>query len=99
MARAKVGRRLVAAAVLGSGFGHAAADLDRTHVFNPGWLPHARFHAASAVATEAGWSAEDEPGQVPRVAGVPVNLLVAGVRSGLAAFGYLLTRIGDPASR
>lgn len=133
---ASVGRLLVTAAVLGSGIGHAAADLNRTHVFNPRWKPHARFHNASAVATEAGWSIvslwllrrrgtrderelalkiaalypilsyvpffiaaavpgsepEDRPGQVPRVAGVPVNLLVAGVMSGLSALGYLLTR-------
>jgi hypothetical protein len=143
MARATVGRALVTAAVLGSGIGHAAADLNRTHVFNPRWMPHARFHTASAVATDVGWAgvslwllrrpgthgerelalkiaalcpilsyapffiaealpgseAEDEPGEVPRVAGVPVNLLVAGVMSGLSALGYLLTRAGDRTSR
>jgi hypothetical protein len=53
---ARAGRLLVTAAVLGSGLGHAAADLNRTHVFNPRWMPHARFHTASAVATELGWS-------------------------------------------
>lgn len=53
---ARVGRLFVTAAVLGSGIGHALADLNRTHVFNPRWMPHARFHAASAVATDVGWS-------------------------------------------
>ncbi|MCO5971272.1 DUF6640 family protein [Actinoallomurus soli] len=133
---ARVGRSLVTAAVLGSGISNALADLNRTHVFNPCWPPHARFHAASAVTTNAGWSltslwllwrrgtpgerrlalkvaalhpilaygpffiaealpgseAEDRPGQIPRVAGVPVNLFVAGVASGLSALGYLLAR-------
>ena len=53
---ARVGRLLVAAAVLGSGIDRAWADLNRSHVFNPRWTPHARFHAASAVATDVGWS-------------------------------------------
>jgi hypothetical protein len=143
MTRARIGRLLVTTAVVGSGIGHAAADLNRTHVFNPRWMPHARFHAASAVVTDVGWSAvslwllrrpgsgdaqelalkvaalspilsyapfflaealpgseaEDEPGAVPRVAGVPVNLLVAGVLSGLSALGYLLTRTDEGPSR
>jgi hypothetical protein len=133
---ARVGRLLVTAAILGTGPGHAWADLNRTHVFNPRWTPHARFHDASAVVTELGWSiaslwllwrrgtrdqrelalkiaalhpvlsyapffiaeavpgaeAEDEPGEIPRVAGVPGNLFVAGVMSGLSALGYLLAR-------
>jgi hypothetical protein len=140
---ASAGRLLVTAAVLGSGLGHAAADLNRTHVFNPRWMPHARFHTASAVATELGWSiaslwllwrpgspdeqelalkiaalspilsyapffiavaipgaeAEDEPGQIPRVAGVPVNLFAAGVASTLSILGYLLARRDARTSR
>src|SRR4051794_14624137 len=143
MARATVGRLLLTAAVLGSGIGHAVADLNRTHVFNPRWMPHARFHTASAVGTELGWSAvslwllrrpgsrdahelalkvaalypilsyapffiaealpgseaEDEPGELPRVAGVPVNLVIAGVVPGLSMLGYLLARAGDRAPR
>ena len=133
---ARVGRLLVTAAILVTGPGHAWADLNPTHVFNPRWTPHARFHTASAVVTELGWSiaslwllwrrgtrdqrelalkiaalhpvlsyapffiaeavpgaeAEDEPGEIPRVAGVPGHLFVAGVLSGLSALGYLLAR-------
>jgi hypothetical protein len=140
---ARVGRLLVTAAVLGSGIGHALADLNRTHVFNPRWMPHARFHTASAVATNVGWAAvslwllrrpgtrdeqdlalkiaalypilsyapffiavavpgseaEDEPGEIPRVAGAPVNLFAAGVMSGLSALGYLLARVDERTSR
>jgi hypothetical protein len=140
---AKVGRLLVTAAILGTGPGFTFFDLNRTHVFNPLWTPHARFHDASAVVTELGWSiaslwllwrrgtrdqrelalkvaalhpvlafapfliaeavpgaeAEDEPGKIPRVAGVPVNLLWAGVWSGLSALGYVLARGEDRISR
>ncbi|WP_157545409.1 DUF6640 family protein [Microtetraspora fusca] len=140
---ARVGRLLVTAAVLGTGISHALADLNRTHVFNPRWTPHARFHAASAIVTDLGWTiagvwllwrsgtrreqdlalkvaalhpifsyapffvavtlpgaeAEDKPGQIPRVAGVPVNLFVAGVASGLSALGYLLARADDRRGR
>ncbi len=42
-----------------------------------------------------GTAAEDEPGEVPRVAGVPVNLVVAGVLSGLSALGYALAQVKD----
>jgi hypothetical protein len=140
---ARVGRLLVTAAILGSGPVFAWADLSRTHSFNPRWTPHARFHDASAVVTELGWSitslwllwrrgtrdqgelalkiaslhpvlayapflipeavpgaeSEDEPGKLPRVAGVPGNLFGAGVVSGLSALGYLLGRGEDRLSR
>jgi hypothetical protein len=134
-----VGRLLVATAVVGSGTSHALADFNRTHVFNRRWTPHARFHAASSVVTDLGWTVaslwllcrqgtrderelslkiaalypilsyapffiavtmpgselEDKPGDIPRVAGVPLNLFVAGVASGLSALGYLLARRED----
>ncbi|MGI5488214.1 hypothetical protein [Microtetraspora malaysiensis] len=47
------------------------------------------------AVTLPGAEAEDKPGQIPRVAGVPVNLFVAGVASGLSALGYLLARADD----
>jgi hypothetical protein len=53
---ARVGRLLVTAAILGTGPGFAWFDLNRTHIFNPRWTPHARFHDVSAVVTELGWS-------------------------------------------
>lgn len=59
-------------------------------------LSYAPFFVAVAVP---GAETEDEPGQIPRVAGVPVNLFVAGVVSSLSALGYLLARADDRASR
>lgn len=46
---ARVGRLLFTAAILGTGPSFAWFDLRRTHIFNPRWTPHARFHDASAV--------------------------------------------------
>jgi hypothetical protein len=140
---ARVGRLLVTAAILGTGPTFARFDLNRSHIFNPRWTPHARFHDASAVVTELGWSiaslwllwrrgtsderelalkiaalhpvlayvpyfiadampgaaVEDEPGKIARVAGVPGNLVGAGVWSGLSALGYFLARGEDRTSR
>jgi hypothetical protein len=139
----RVGHLLVTAAILGTGPSFAWFDLNRTHIFNPRWTPHARFHDASAVVTELGWSiaslwllwrrgtrdqrelalkiaalhpvlayapfliaealpgteVEDEPGKIPRVAGIPGNLFGATVCSGLSALGYLLARGEDRTSR
>jgi hypothetical protein len=133
---AGVGRRLVTAAVVGSAVGAVGADLNRTHAFNPQWMPHARFHSVVGVTSVVGWSltglwllwrpgspaeqelglkvaaltpvlsyapfflaavvpgagVEDRPGDVPRVAGVPVNMLVAGVLTAVSAFGYSAAR-------
>jgi hypothetical protein len=133
---AGIGRRLVAAAVVGSAVGAVGADLNRTHVFNPQWMPHARFHSVVGLTSVVGWSltglwllwrpgrpaerelglkiaaltpvlsyapfflalavpgagVEDRPGAVPRVAGVPANILVAGLLTALSAAGYSVAR-------
>jgi hypothetical protein len=59
-------------------------------------LSYAPFFIAVVVP---GSEVEDEPGEIPRVAGVPVNLFAAGVMSGLSALGYLLARVDDRTSR
>jgi hypothetical protein len=51
-----VGRRLVTAAVVSSAVGAVGADLNRTHVFNPQWMPHARFHSVAGLTSVVGWS-------------------------------------------
>lgn len=44
----------VSAATLFYGFVPAIADLNDTHLFNPLWSPHARFHGAWFLAFTAG---------------------------------------------
>jgi hypothetical protein len=41
-----------------------------------------------------GTAVEDVPGHLPRVAGIPINLVSASVVPALSALGYLLHRRG-----
>jgi hypothetical protein len=52
------------------------------------WIP---FFPALAIS---GADVEDEPGHLPRVAGVPVNLVPAALIPASCALGYLLHRHG-----
>ncbi len=52
------------------------------------WAPFLGALAAPGTAVE------DEPGQLPRVAGVPLNLVPATLVPAVAAVGYLLHRRG-----
>lgn len=52
------------------------------------WLP---FFGALAVP---GTAVEDEPGHLPRIAGVPINLVSATLIPAISAFGYALHRRG-----
>lgn len=135
----KVSRLVLSGAAIGTIIGTGLADLNSTHVFNPAWPPHARFHNATGWGTVAGsqllalwllwrpgqqttdddtavttaavlsaiaWmpfflalgisgaDVEDEPGQLPRVAGVPLNLVPAALVPASSAIGYLLHRYG-----
>ena len=53
-ARFTLGKSLIAFSTLSAGVGAFVADLNRTHLFNPSWPPHARFHDAQTMSLGAG---------------------------------------------
>ena len=50
----KISRLVLSGACVGTIIGTGLADLNRTHVFNREWPPHARFHSVTGWATVAG---------------------------------------------
>jgi hypothetical protein len=135
----RISRLVLSGAAVGTIVGTAGADINRTHMFNSAWPPHARFHNAAGWGTIAGlqlfvlwllwrprgdganldaamttaavlpvaaWlpfffalalpgtAVEDEPGHLPRIIGVPANLVPAAVVPALSALGYILHRYG-----
>src|SRR3954470_24420602 len=82
MSRPSIGRVLLTLAALFTIGATVGPDLlTPTHVFNPTWPPHARFHAALAAFTAAGnslvalsllWFRDD-----PRGCGLPAAVLIS----------------------
>lgn len=51
------GRLIVTFAVVATPAIQVIADVNTTHLFNPDWLPHARFHAVVGTTTLVSWAA------------------------------------------
>src|SRR3712207_5999807 len=51
-----LGRLLITVALVSTVVGPVAADWNRTHIFNPEWPPHARFHGVVGLCLSVAFS-------------------------------------------
>ena len=72
------GRKALRALALITAISGFAADWNRTHLFNPAWPPHARFHDAMTIALGTG------------LGGTALYLLRSGADRGEVAIGATL---------
>lgn len=49
MTKTKIGKRLLKSIAVFTAVGGFVADFNRTHLLNPNWPPHAKFHDAMSI--------------------------------------------------
>lgn len=108
------GRALIALAAAITAVVPVLTDWNETHVFNPRWPPHARFHMATSLGMAtilspaalwllwrrlssppracAGRAWRTRGVRLPRLAGLPTNVLSAGATTLSAGLGWYLDR-------
>lgn len=104
-ARLTLGKTLIALSALFTGVGAFVADFDETHLFNPSWPPHARFHDAQtmslgtalAIATLTGlWRPVDTVAGARRRLDLTSGIAAMYWTSNLTALAFPTTRAVDP---
>jgi len=91
-----------------TGFVPLLADINPSHLFHEGWLPHARFHTAWAITVGAGlalyvlfltWAPADDRAQRLRYASAPGCIVLSAFFIAyffMDGFGGGLTDVDDP---
>ena len=93
--RISLGKILISASAVFAGVGPYLADWNETHIYNPTWPPHAKFHNAQTMSLGAGWPeavwAEPPAAPVVRAADRKTRRSRGGMAQGYRAGGAKAT--------
>jgi hypothetical protein len=88
-----LGRVLITLALISTIVGPLLADWNESHVFNPEWPPHARFHDVTGLSVTAGMALIGLWLLWRRSAGVRAHLVVASAIPLLACVSLLIAML------